>query len=99
MGFCYERWMGKGLLWEASPRECGLAGASAQHPSVHPAPPPARCASACPAPPRSGVSSRIVDANCGTYATFALTADGHVFAFGLNNYGQLALPGALWAGQ
>eukprot|EP00887_Chlorella_sp_A99_P000575 scaffold17.g575.t1 len=39
-----------------------------------------------------GVSTRIADVNCGTYATFALTADGHVFAFGLNNYGQLALP-------
>lgn len=34
-----------------------------------------------------------MDVNCGTYATFATTADGHVFAFGLNNYGQLALPG------
>lgn len=41
----------------------------------------------------SGVSSKIVDVNCGTYATFATTADGHIFAFGLNNYGQLALPG------
>jgi hypothetical protein len=36
-----------------------------------------------------------VEVNCGTYATFATTADGHVYAFGLNNYGQLALPGAL----
>ena len=35
----------------------------------------------------------MVDVNCGTYATFALTADGSVFAWGLNNYGQLALPG------
>ncbi|KAL4446354.1 hypothetical protein ABPG77_003161 [Micractinium sp. CCAP 211/92] len=40
-----------------------------------------------------GVSNKIVDVNCGTYATFATTADGHIFAFGLNNYGQLALPG------
>ncbi|GAB4814630.1 hypothetical protein N2152v2_001676 [Parachlorella kessleri] len=40
-----------------------------------------------------GVSGRIVDVNCGTYATFAVTSDGHIFAFGLNNYGQLALPG------
>lgn len=47
--------------------------------------------------PRSGVSSRIVDVNCGTYATWATTADGHVLAWGLNNYGQLALPGG-WAG-
>ena len=35
----------------------------------------------------------MVDVNCGTYATFALTADGSVFAWGLNNYGQLALAG------
>ena len=41
----------------------------------------------------SGVSSKIVDVNCGTYATFATAADGHIYAFGLNNYGQLALPG------
>lgn len=40
-----------------------------------------------------GVSNKIVDVNCGTYATFATTADGHIFTFGLNNYGQLALPG------
>ena len=44
-------------------------------------------------PPRRGVSTKIVDVNCGTYATFATTADGHIYAFGLNNYGQLALPG------
>lgn len=37
-----------------------------------------------------------MDVNCGTYATFATTADGHVYAFGLNNYGQLALPSACW---
>ena len=29
----------------------------------------------------------------GTYSTFARTADGHVYAWGLNNYGQLGLPG------
>ena len=34
-----------------------------------------------------------MDVNCGTYATFAITSDDHIFAFGLNNYGQLALPG------
>jgi len=45
-----------------------------------------------------GVNSRIVDVNCGTYATFATSADGHIYAFGLNNYGQLALPGAHRAG-
>jgi alpha-tubulin suppressor-like RCC1 family protein len=43
-----------------------------------------------------GISNKIVDVNCGTYATFATTADGHFHAFGLNNYGQLALPGADW---
>ena len=42
-----------------------------------------------------GVSGRIVDVNCGTYATFAITSDDHIFAFGLNNYGQLALPGGV----
>ena len=39
------------------------------------------------------MSSRVVDVNCGTYCTWATTADGHVLAWGLNNYGQLALPG------
>lgn len=34
---------------------------------------------------------KIADVNCGTYATFALTTDGHVYTWGLNNYGQLAL--------
>ena len=34
-----------------------------------------------------------MDVNCGTYATFATAADGSVYAWGLNNYGQLALPG------
>lgn len=29
----------------------------------------------------------------GTYSTFARTADGQVYAWGLNNYGQLGLPG------
>ena len=36
---------------------------------------------------------KIVDFGCGTYSTFALAHSGHVFAWGLNNYGQLALPG------
>ena len=35
----------------------------------------------------------IVDVNCGTYGTFAVAADGAIYACGLNNYGQLALPG------
>ena len=46
---------------------------------------------------RRGVSTKIVDVNCGTYATFATTLDGQFQAFGLNNYGQLALPGGQWA--
>ena len=37
--------------------------------------------------------SKIVDVNCGTYATFAIQGDGGIQAFGLNNYGQLAFPG------
>ncbi len=28
----------------------------------------------------------------GTYTSFARTTDGHVFVWGLNNYGQLGLP-------
>lgn len=31
--------------------------------------------------------------SCGTYTTFATTADGSIHAWGLNNYGQLGLPG------
>ncbi|KAI3438963.1 hypothetical protein D9Q98_001377 [Chlorella vulgaris] len=40
-----------------------------------------------------GTSNRISDVNCGTYGTFATTSSGQILAFGLNNYGQLALPG------
>ena len=36
---------------------------------------------------------RVADFACGTYSSFALAAGGHCFAWGLNNYGQLALPG------
>lgn len=36
---------------------------------------------------------RVTDVACGIYATFALAEGGHVFAWGLNNYGQLALEG------
>lgn len=36
---------------------------------------------------------RITDVAAGTYSTFARTADGQVYAWGLNNYGQLGLPG------
>jgi alpha-tubulin suppressor-like RCC1 family protein len=36
---------------------------------------------------------KITDFACGTYSTFALAQGGRVYAWGLNNYGQLALPG------
>jgi regulator of chromosome condensation len=35
----------------------------------------------------------MVDVAAGTYSSFALASNGHVLAWGLNNYGQLALPG------
>ena len=35
----------------------------------------------------------IIDFDCGTYGAFALSEGGHVYAWGLNNYGQLGLPG------
>lgn len=38
-------------------------------------------------------SKKIVDVNAGTYSTFALAEDGTVWAWGLNNYGQLGLKG------
>ena len=34
----------------------------------------------------------MADVSAGTYTSFASTTDGHVFAWGLNNYGQLGLP-------
>lgn len=34
----------------------------------------------------------MVDVAAGTYSSFALTSDGRVEAWGLNNYGQLGLP-------
>ena len=40
---------------------------------------------------------KIVDFACGTYSSFAVAAGGHCFAWGLNNYGQLALPGQVCA--
>lgn len=36
----------------------------------------------------------MVDVAAGTYSSFAVTGDGRVEAWGLNNYGQLALPAA-----
>lgn len=47
----------------------------------------------------SGTSNRISDVNCGTYGTFATTSSGQILAFGLNNYGQLALPGECGEGH
>ena len=42
--------------------------------------------------PRQGrQASPIVDVACGSYHSLALTEDGHLFAWGLNNYGQLGL--------
>ena len=35
----------------------------------------------------------VADVVCGTYSTFALAEGGAVYGWGLNNYGQLALPG------
>ena len=37
-------------------------------------------------------ATRIVDVECGTYSTFATAENGSIYACGLNNYGQLALP-------
>lgn len=36
---------------------------------------------------------QVVDFACGEYSSFALAQGGHVFAWGVNNYGQLAFPG------
>ena len=41
---------------------------------------------------RLSVGRRLADVYAGTYTSFARTTDGHVFAWGLNNYGQLGLP-------
>jgi alpha-tubulin suppressor-like RCC1 family protein len=91
---CGGREEGKALVFVQvlSPGKPATVCRSGNSPKVPPAarwPAPHHC---------SGMNTRIVDVNCGTYATFATTADGHVFAFGLNNYGQLALPGgcAAW---
>jgi regulator of chromosome condensation len=45
-------------------------------------------------PIKSKKAVKVVDVNCGTYGTFAISSDGSVHAFGLNNYGQLALSGS-----
>jgi alpha-tubulin suppressor-like RCC1 family protein len=38
------------------------------------------------------IGCSMVDVAAGTYSSFAVSADGRVEAWGLNNYGQLALP-------
>ena len=38
------------------------------------------------------IECSMVDVAAGTYSSFAVSADGRVEAWGLNNYGQLALP-------
>ena len=42
--------------------------------------------------PDVGIARRVADVSAGTYTSFASTTDGHMFAWGLNNYGQLGLP-------
>lgn len=39
------------------------------------------------------VHSRIVDIACGSYASYAVDEAGKTWAWGLNNYGQIGLPG------
>lgn len=39
------------------------------------------------------VHTSIVDIACGSYATYAVDEEGHVWGWGLNNYGQLGMPG------
>ena len=39
------------------------------------------------------VHTSIVDIACGSYATYAVDEEGNVWAWGLNNYGQLGMPG------
>ncbi len=41
--------------------------------------------------PAAVLHHSMVDVAAGTYSSFALTADGAVEAWGLNNYGQLGL--------
>jgi len=39
------------------------------------------------------IHTPLVDVACGHWATYAVDEAGHVWAWGLNNYGQLAMPG------
>lgn len=40
--------------------------------------------------------SCFVDIAAGSYSSFSVDDKGHVFAWGLNNYHQLGLPGKVW---
>ena len=46
------------------------------------------------APLASRVEKRAQACAQGSYSSFAITRSGHVYAWGLNNYGQLAIPQA-----
>ena len=39
------------------------------------------------------IHTPVVDIACGHWATYAVDEGGHVWAWGLNNYGQLGMPG------
>ncbi len=39
------------------------------------------------------IHTPLVDVACGHWATYAVDEGGHVWAWGLNNYGQLGMPG------
>ena len=39
------------------------------------------------------IHTPVVDVACGHWATYAVDEAGHVWAWGLNNYGQLGMPG------
>ena len=39
------------------------------------------------------IHTPVVDVACGHWATYAIDEAGHVWAWGLNNYGQLGMPG------
>ena len=66
--------------------QLGRVGSRMQHPEETQLTP-----AAVPFKRKRGVkaSSRIADIAAGPYTSFACTEDGHVFAWGLNNYGQL----------
>ena len=41
----------------------------------------------------SHAALQMVEVATGSYGSFALTEEGHVWAWGLNQYGQLGIPG------